>query len=161
MVIKKRSKRSRYRGSWTHGGGHKKKRRGAGSRGGRGRGGFGKRGQQRLPTAQKRKEKLGRNDFFRHGIKRKIKTINLEDLNKLVGKGKIKSEGIIDLGDLGYNKLLGSGQIKNKLKIKVDYFSKKAEEKIAQAGGKIIQKKIKEKPKDKDSSADREEKTEQ
>jgi len=161
MVFRKRSKRSRYRGSWTHGGGHKKKRRGAGSRGGRGRGGFGKRGQQRLPTAQKRKEKLGGSGFVHHGTKRKIKTINLEDLNRMVEKGKIKSEDIVDLGRLGYNKLLGSGQIKKKLKIQVDYFSKKAEEKIAQAGGEIVKEKIKEESKNNKVSRAVQEKTEQ
>lgn len=137
MVVRKRSKRSRYRGSWTHGGGHKKKRRGAGSRGGRGRGGFGKRGQHMMPTAQAKKEKLGKAGFTRHGQKIKINKINFDDLNKLLEKGKIK-EGEIDLNALGYNKLLGSGKIKAKLKIKVDYFSKKAEEKIKAAGGEIL-----------------------
>lgn len=137
MVVTKRNKRSRYRGSHTHGGGHKKKRRGAGSRGGRGRGGFGKRGQHMMPTAQGRKEKLGKSGFTRPGLKKDIKTINLNDLNRLLEVGKIK-EGKINLGELGYNKLLGSGQIQSKFEIKVDYFSKKAEEKIKAAGGEII-----------------------
>jgi len=142
MVVKKRSKRSRARGSWTHGGGSKKKRRGAGSRGGRGRGGFGKRGQQQMPTAQARKEKLGKSGFYRHGQKIKFNPLNLDDLNRLIEQGKIK-EGKVDLKELGYNKLLGSGKISVKLQIKVNYFSKKAEEKIKAAGGEILAEKIK------------------
>ena len=42
-MANKRKKVNKYRGHTTHGGGHRKKRRGAGSRGGRGRAGSGKR----------------------------------------------------------------------------------------------------------------------
>ncbi|MBW2963289.1 uL15 family ribosomal protein [Candidatus Woesearchaeota archaeon] len=138
MAVHKRSKRSRARGSWTHGGGHKKKRRGAGSRGGRGRGGFGKRGQQRMPTALTQGEILGKQGFIRHGQKKKIEGINLDDLKRLIEGGKVKGGEVIDLGALGYNKLLGSGKIDLKLKVKVDHVSKKAEEKIKAAGGEIL-----------------------
>jgi len=138
MTVRKRSKRSRARGSWTHGGGHKKKRRGAGSRGGRGRGGFGKRGQHMMPTAQTQGEVLGKQGFIRHGQRKKIKKINLDDLKRLIEEGKVKGGEVIDLGALGYNKLLGSGKINLKLQVKVDYVSKKAEEKIKTAGGEIL-----------------------
>ena len=157
MAVGKRSKRSRARGSWTHGGGSKKKRRGAGSRGGRGRGGFGKRGQQQMPTAQSRKEKLGKSGFYRHGQRIKFNPINLDDLNRLIERGKIK-EGKVDLKELGYNKLLGSGKISAKLQIKVDYFSKKAEEKIKAAGGEIL---VKAKKQEKEIASTPEEKPEQ
>ena len=42
MVVYKRKKVTKYRGSVTHGGGSRKKRRGAGSIGGRGNAGTGK-----------------------------------------------------------------------------------------------------------------------
>ncbi len=38
---------------------------------------------------------------------------------------------------MGYDKLLGSGKIKNKFNIKVEYASKRAIEKIEKLGGKI------------------------
>ena len=44
----------------------------------------------------------------------------------------------IELGRAGYNKLLGEGKIDKPLRITVDHFSKKAAEKISQAGGEII-----------------------
>jgi len=50
MSINKRTKRSRQRGSHTHGWGAKKKHRGAGNRGGRGMAGTGKRADQKKPT---------------------------------------------------------------------------------------------------------------
>ena len=82
-------------------------------------------------------EGLGKKGFVKHGVKKKTKKINLDDLNRLIETGKIK-EGMVDLGKLGYNKLLGSGKIKARLQIKVDSFSKKAEEKIKEAGGEIV-----------------------
>ncbi|MCK4589268.1 MAG: uL15 family ribosomal protein [Nanoarchaeota archaeon] len=136
MVVGKRNKRSRYRGSHTHGGGAKKKRRGAGNRGGRGRGGFGKRGQQRMPTAQARKEKLGKRGFIHHGVKKDLKGINLGDFSRLLEKGLVKNEGVVDLNKLGY-KLLSSGDIKVKIQVK-GQVSKKAEEKIIKAGGEVL-----------------------
>ena len=46
MSVNKTKKVGKYRGSKTHGGGHMKKRRGAGNRGGRGMAGTGKRADQ-------------------------------------------------------------------------------------------------------------------
>lgn len=68
-----------------------------------------------------------------------------------------KKNDVINVGDLenykeneinleGY-KLLGDGEIKRKVTIKVDYASKSATEKIEKAGGKIILKKVKEETK--------------
>ena len=49
MIIR-RKKVNKYRGSQTHGSGAKKKRRGAGNRGGRGMAGPGKIGDQKKTT---------------------------------------------------------------------------------------------------------------
>ena len=75
----------------------------------------------------------------------KIKGINLKNietnLNSYMEKGLAKKDGeviSVDLEKLGYNKLLGSGEVKNKYKIKVKFFSKKAKEKLEKTGGEIV-----------------------
>ena len=144
MIIK-RKKAGRYRGSQTHGGGAKKKRRGAGNRGGRGMAGSGKRADQKKPTILKL---YGSSYFGKRGFssknKKKIKAISIQTIeNKLYNwlkNGILKKEGnviSIRLGDFGYNKLLGKGRLKNKFNIEVEYASKKAIEKIEKSGGKI------------------------
>lgn len=143
MVVNKRRKVVRYRGSKTHGGGAMKKRRGAGHRGGRGMAGSGKRADQKKPTILK----LYGNEYFgKHGFKRKntvkVRAITLDYINKkldsLAEKKLARKEGdhyVINLDDLGYDKLLGSGSITKKLKLTAHYISKKAIEKIEAAGG--------------------------
>ncbi len=140
MVVNRRKKVTKYRSHTTHGGGHRKKRRGAGSRGGRGNAGSGKRAGQKV--AGLKNHKLGRSGFNAHS-RTKIKAINLsyftpEKLEKLVATGKASKEGdlyVVDFKKLGFNKLLGAGVIKSKLRVSVTHLSKIAEEKIKNAGG--------------------------
>jgi large subunit ribosomal protein L15 len=136
MVVNKRTKFSRQRASHTHGYGSKKKHRGAGSRGGRGRAGTGKRADQQKPTFWKDKKYFGKHGFKKKGMKKDIKTINLDYIEENINM--FLKEGIIDLKKLGYNKLLGRGNIKSKLKIKVESASAKAIEKVKKAGGEVI-----------------------
>ncbi len=141
MVVNKRKKNSRQRGSHTHGYGSKKKHRGAGSRGGRGRAGSGKRGDAKKPST------WGTNYFGIRGIKarkREDKIINTQSvkskLNKWLQDKKIEKKQdtfIIDLKKLGYDKLLCKNMIDVKLDITVDKCSPKAKEKIEKAGGKV------------------------
>ncbi|MEK6900635.1 MAG: uL15m family ribosomal protein [Nanoarchaeota archaeon] len=147
MVTYKRKKVTKYRGGSTHGGGARKKRRGAGSRGGRGRAGSGKRAGH------------GRHGIVlgRHGFTPKntltVKAINVgyftaSKVHKLVEQGKAVKEGtlfVIDLGKLGYNKLLGTGSTPLKLKILVHSCSPSAVEKIKAAGGDVVSSAEKEK----------------
>ena len=141
MVVKKQKKVNRYRSHTTHGGGHRKKRRGAGSRGGRGNAGTGKRAGQKVAGM---KPKLGSKGFTSHS-RTKIIAINLsfftqEKLAKLVEAGKLTKEGdsyVIELSKLGYNKLLGTGSISVKLIVIAEHFSGRAEEKVKNAGGLI------------------------
>jgi large subunit ribosomal protein L15 len=144
MIIKRKKVR-RYRGSQTQGGGAKKKRRGAGNRGGRGMAGSGKRADQKKPTILKL---YGNTYFGKTGFtsknKKKIKTINIQTIeNKIYNwlkKGTLKKEGDlikINLKSMGYNKLLSKGKIKNKFNIEVEYASKRSIEKIEKSGGKI------------------------
>lgn len=134
---KRRKKNIKLRGSKTHGWGSKKKHRGAGSRGGRGMAGSGKRADQKKTLILKL---YGKKYFGKYGFKRpkKIvkedKIINIEDLKKFD-----KTE--IDLSKEGYTKLLSRGKVFGKLKVTVEKASKKAINKIKELGGEIIIKK--------------------
>ncbi len=142
-MINKRKKVTKYRGSHTHGGGAKKKRRGSGHRGGFGMAGTGKRADHKKLMAFKLygKDYFGKHGFRRHTKKLLIHILNLEDLdknlNKYLEKNLIKKEKdmyIVNLNELGYDKLLGSGNIMNKYKI-IGNVSEKAKIKIEEAGG--------------------------
>jgi len=137
-MIHKRKKVIKYRGSKTHGSGSMKKRRGAGNRGGRGMAGSGKRADQKKPTILKL---YGPSYFGKHGFKRpqktqkKIKAINLNGLEKLITKKNLKEN--INLKELGYDKLLSTGNISKKYNITCKLCSKKVKEKIEKLGGTI------------------------
>ena len=143
MVVNKRKKVGKYRGHTTHGGGHRKKRRGAGSRGGRGNAGTGKRAGHKKAG---RKIEMGQHGFVRRRTAKHVKCINVGELTsafteRLLAAGKIdkKSNMLhIDLGKLGYDKLLGTGTIGLKLRIEVEQCSAKAAEKVKAAGGEVI-----------------------
>ena len=144
MVTIKRTKDSRYRGSKTHGCGSMKKRRGAGHRGGRGAAGSGKRGDAKKPTIWGSKY-FGKKGFISKKADVNIKSINIKEIEikipSWLEKGLIKdNKGTfeIDLNILGYGKLLSTGKVTKKLKIKVKTFSTASEEKIKKAGGEII-----------------------
>lgn len=120
-----KEKTRKMRGSKSCGYGHKKKHRGKGSRGGVGFGGSKK---QKMLKIQR--------EFPEHFDHRKLKkkaflrTINLKDLSRFDGTE-------INLTELGYEKLLGDGEVKKKLKVIVSAWSKSAEDKIKAAGGEI------------------------
>ena len=144
MTINKRSKKSRYRGSHTHGGGHKKKRRGAGNRGGRGMAGTGAKGDAKKPSIWKNVNYFGKHGF-KHLNAKKYESINIgffqENIEKFLKEELIVKEKdyyIIDAKKLGFDKILGSGKITKKFKVSADFFSKKAEEKIKAAGGDTV-----------------------
>ena len=145
MVVNRRKKVVKYRGHTTHGGGHRKKRRGAGSRGGHGWAGTGKRAGQK--KAAMKTWSLGHRGFtslkaVQNGTER---VINVEDftiprLEAWVQQGKVTKEGkkyIVDLTSLGYAKLLGSGSMAVPVTITVEKCSPKAAEKVKVAGGSI------------------------
>jgi large subunit ribosomal protein L15 len=143
MVVNKVKKVHKYRGGTTHGGGSRKKRRGAGSRGGRGNAGTGKRaGQKKAGVGNV----LGRSGFRPRRMIIVTKAINVGRftplfVEKLVKSGKAVKENdltTIDLSKIGYDKLLGTGTISLKLKLIITKFTPSAEEKIKAAGGEII-----------------------
>ncbi len=142
MVTHKRKKVTKYRGKNTHGGGHSKKRRGAGSRGGRGFAGSGKRsGHKKNLFVNKlgRKGFTSRNFEVQEGVN--LGFFTAERINKLLSEGKVQKEGeyyLIDLEKLGFNKLLGTGNTELKLKIIAPSCSAKAAEKLEAAGSKLV-----------------------
>jgi len=145
MTIKKRKKSSRQRGSKTHGWGAMKKHRGAGHRGGRGNAGSGKRGDAKKPSLWKNKRYQGKFGFKKKNVKVEVKAINVsyfdDKLDNLLNKKVIKdNKGVyeVDLQKLGYNKLLSSGNVRQKYKITARFASKKAIEKVKSAGGEVV-----------------------
>jgi large subunit ribosomal protein L15 len=145
MVTNKTRKVQKYRGHTTHGGGHRKKRRGSGSRGGVGNAGSGKRAGHKKNVLYKRGHIIGNSGFTPRRSKVNLKVVNLgyftsERLNKLLAAGKIKKDGEnynVDLKVLGYNKLLSTGNLNDKVIFKVDTCSAKVEEKVKSAGGEV------------------------
>lgn len=140
MVTFKRKKVGKYRGGGTHGGGARKKRRGAGSRGGRGRAGSGKRaGHGRFGITLGRHGFTSKNTIVVNAVN--VSYFTPERVNRLVKEGKAVKEGnfySLDLDVLGYNKLLGTGKTSVRLKLKVKSCSAGAVEKIKAAGGEVI-----------------------
>ena len=144
MVVNRRKKVSRQRASWNHGYGARKKNRGSGSRGGKGNAGTGKRADHHKPRVWKERY-LGKFGFKKKGYQNNPLTIDIRLLEQKLEayaqeKLIIKENGTysIDLKKLGYGKLLGTGIVKNKLKIQVDEASQGAITKIQSKGGEVI-----------------------
>lgn len=127
-----RKKRVKLRGSKTHGHGAKKKRRGKGSRGGKGRAGtFGQKKILRLRTEpQIIYGKKGFKSLKMRKIEKRLKCINLSELKRFGQE--------VDITKLGYDKVLGKGSIDTALTVKARSFSKSAIKKIEEKGGKAI-----------------------
>ena len=143
-MIRKTRKINKLRGTRSNGGGCTKKRRGAGHRGGRGQAGGHKHHWSWMVINDPK-------HFGKYGFKRPQKTIkkvnpvNLSYLDEkseeLLEKGLASKENdsiIIDVTQLGYNKVLGSGRITKPLTIKAPEFSASAESKIQEAGGEAV-----------------------
>jgi large subunit ribosomal protein L15 len=119
-----KTKNDRLRGNRSHGKGNTKNDRGSGCKGGKGRGGSFKHKFSKYYVTIGTKSRLK--------PKKELKTINLCDL-EFISQDKTE----INLKDLGYDKILGKGNISKKLIIKNAQATEKAKQKIEQAGGKI------------------------
>lgn len=133
MIFMVSRKTSKYRGSRTHGCGSHKKRRGAGSRGGRGM--TGAKAHRFVKFLKEKPGHIGKYGF-KSKIRKKLKTINLCELQRLADKSGKKE---IKLREHGYDKVLGKGNISKPLTVHADVFSAKAREKLEAAGGKIVE----------------------
>lgn len=159
MTLNKRKKVVKYRGSKTHGGGAMKKRRGAGSRGGRGMAGTGKRGDAKKPSIWKDPHYLGSKGFHSH--KKRETVLNIKDLEARqllwLQQGVMKQEKdvfVIDLATLGITKLLSKGTPTKKYEVTVTAASASAQKKITEAGGKVHVAVVEKKVIPKENSAD-------
>ncbi|MBD3260812.1 MAG: 50S ribosomal protein L15 [Candidatus Altiarchaeales archaeon] len=136
-------KSRRMRGSRTCGYGNAQKHRGAGHRGGRGMAGSKK--QKWMKLSRDCPDFLGKKGFKRSPkLRSNPKTINVSDveenLDLWVEKGFAQKTGDtyeVDLKSLGFDKLLGAGEIKSKTKILIPSYSLQAQEKISAVGGEI------------------------
>ncbi len=148
MVVHKREKSSRMRGAkTTHGFGAKKKHRGSGNRGGFGMAGSGKRADQKKPTILKL---FGPSYYGKHGFKMplevqvQVRIINIQDLQEkldfFVKEKLVTKEGdsfVVDLKKIGYDKLVGKGVVRFKLKISAPSISNIVKAKIEEKGGAV------------------------
>ena len=140
----KKRKSSKRRGDREMGRG-KKKGRGAGLRGGKGHAGRHK--HKRVHYA-----KLGQEfGYTNYGFKRPDEAVepklgvNVSELDtvlpRLVDMGEATVQGdvwTIDLAKLGVDKLLGSGQVRKKIRVTVESATESAKEKIQAAGGEVL-----------------------
>ncbi len=137
------SRTEKFRGKRTHGRGHKSGR-GAGIRGGRGNAGLLKHKFMYVILNMP-------NHFGRHGFKRPQSVVSSnvvinvnaieEKLQDYLKNGAATQEGDIykiNLTELGYDKLLGTGRISVPVEISVASASPGAIAKIEAAGGKVI-----------------------
>ncbi len=139
------NKKSRQRGSRTHGGGSHKNRRGAGHRGGRGRAG------------SKKHEMHNYGPWAKHGFTQpedaqlsvaEVRVQKLdEDAALLAAEDLAESDDgayTLDARDVAEDgwevdvvKVLGNGQVRQELHVTADAFTDSAESLIADAGGSI------------------------
>jgi len=144
MVVRRRKKIRKYRGSRTCGWGITGQHKGRGLKGG-----FGKAGRHKHHWTWV--VKYAPDYFGKKGFKTPISTtpkvnaINVgyldEIATELAKKGLVEVKNgkiVVNVIKLGYNRVLGSGKVTKPLVVMAPYFSRKAEEKIAQAGGEVI-----------------------
>lgn len=146
MVVRKEKKSRKLRGSRTHGYGRVGQHRKAGSRGGRGAAGLHK--HKWTWVVKYHPDWFGKHGFRNPNptiVKKEIKAINLKELSEkveeLLRENKLKLENnsvVVDLVELGYNKLLGEGSLSRPMKIVTPRATKTAIEKVREAGGEVV-----------------------
>jgi len=142
---KKRTKSSKMhgRGMGSHGWGARKKHRKSGHRGGKGMSGSGKRSDQKKTLVLKKygHKYFGKQGITSRGTKRDIRQrINLQTIELNLEKYGKQTGNKWEI-DLSEYKILGTGEVKDKLIIKAKEASKSAIEKVKNAGGEILLKK--------------------
>jgi len=145
MVVRRRKKCVKFRGFQTHGWGAKKKHRGKGNKGGAGMAGTGKRADSKKPSIWNNPDYFGMHKFICHSARKNVNSINIIDIDRrfseLLQRKFITKENdvfVLDLSDLGYNKLLSKGSLTHRMRITVEKASKGAAEKVKQAKGELV-----------------------
>ena len=131
-------KTRKFRGSRTHGWGQIGQHRASGHKGGLGQAGLHK---HLFSTLLKDDPNHFGHDSTHppHPFITK-KWASVRDLDDIYANHG-KQEGgkkMLDLTSLGYDKLLGGGQIKNAYSVKIERYTASAEEKIKKAGGEVL-----------------------
>jgi len=141
MVVKKRKKNTRLKGTRRWGWG--RMHRGSGQQGGAGASGTGKKAHCKKPSF------WGTDYFGKHGFKMKgpvceYIAVNIKEIEDCFDswqkKGfiaKKEDKFLVDLEKAGYTKLLSTGRPTRKYLVKVECASKGAIEKIKKAGGTV------------------------
>ena len=135
------------RGSRTHGYGQIGQHRSGGGRGGHGKAGYDKHKWTYVlkhdPTYWEKKGFVSTK-----ALRKKTKIINVGKLDDLAAKlqleKKLERKGkkiFLDLDNLGYDKLLGIGEISKPMLVKVAFYSESASRKLEEAGGEIFKEK--------------------
>ncbi|MBC7109771.1 MAG: 50S ribosomal protein L15 [Archaeoglobi archaeon] len=140
-----KKKVKKYRGSRTCGGGTHKNRRGAGNRGGRGfSGGCKHQFVKYLLMGRHIGKPFGKHGF-KPKVEKEISSINIGEIDErieellLAGIARRENDLIeIRVSELGAEKVLGGGQVRNKLIVIAREFSENAIRKIEEAGGKAV-----------------------
>ncbi|MEK6888705.1 MAG: uL15m family ribosomal protein [Nanoarchaeota archaeon] len=134
MKVKKRRKSGRRHAHQTAFRGAKERTRGSGNRGGKGMAGTGKRADQRKTLILNMDKKyFGKSRTLRRGtVPKKLKSINLRDI-----EDNYSSKGLKEVNLKGY-KILGTGELKSKIKINASAVSSSALDKIKSSGSEII-----------------------
>ncbi len=135
-----KQKTKKYRGS-LYGRG-KKAGRGKGKRGGSGMAGLGK--HRWIWMVKYMPDHYGAHGFVYHGAKKEPKAINVGEIDRnydyLINSGvaTMKDDKIsIDLEQMGYDVLLGAGQVGRPFHLKVSKATERAIQKIKDAGGEV------------------------
>ncbi len=142
MVVHKKPKCRKMRGSRKCGFG--RNHRGSGNSGGKGNASGGKKSdtkKQSFPA-----DYFGKNGFIAHNST-PVRALTCRDLDTRIERwladGKAKKEGDkikVDLGTLGFGKLIGSCKILHKMNVSVDAASKGVPDALKQAGGELVAK---------------------
>ncbi len=144
MTPHKLRKTRKKRGSRTHGWGQIGQHRKTSVKGGRK---VGRHKHLWTYVVKHEPEYFGRKGFTSlKSLKEETNVINVRQLDELVDKlsmekqlKKKQGKPFLDLEELGYQKLLGTGKITQAITVKVSSYSKSAARKIEEAGGLILQ----------------------
>lgn len=134
----------KQRGSRTHGYGQIGQHRGGGGRGGHGKAGYDKHKWTYIlkydPAYWKKKGFISTRT-----LGKKVRIINVGKLDDLADKldfekklERKEKRIFLDLESLGYDKLLGTGEISKPMIIKIASYSEAASRKLEEAGGEIL-----------------------
>jgi large subunit ribosomal protein L15 len=144
MVVRRRRKVRAQRGTRTYGRGCSKRGRGSGERGGTGLSGGHKHKWSYILRYMP--DHFGKHGFTRPPeVQREVRAVNVgeidENLEELLKRGFAREESgkfVVDAGKLGFEKILGGGQVTHPLEVRAKEFSESAKRKLEEAGGKAI-----------------------